>query len=56
VIATIQGDPKMAQAIMELRDPGVATGRDQRGNRPMDLVKQSKNEAIKAIFLRFGFE
>jgi hypothetical protein len=56
VIATIQGDPKMAQAIMRLRDPRVVTGRDQQGNRPIDLVKHSENEAIKAIFLRFGFE
>jgi hypothetical protein len=56
VIATIQGDPEAVQIIMELRDPRVVTGRDQQGNRPIDLVKQSENEAIKAIFLRFGFK
>jgi hypothetical protein len=54
--AIIREDPEAVQIIMELRGPGVATGRNQQGNRPIDLIKQSENEAIKAIFLRFGFE
>jgi hypothetical protein len=34
----------------------VAIGRDQQGNRPIDLIKQSENEAIKVIFFLTRFQ